>query len=60
MIWGKLYQNSNKMEVDICTSENGLAVLFPMRKPKKYIIRVKFTELQRELSYTQSRYTKQI
>ena len=30
----KLYQNSNKMEVDICTSENGLAVLFPMRKPK--------------------------
>ena len=32
----KLYQNSNKMEVDICTSENGLAVLFPMRKPKIY------------------------
>ena len=30
----KLYQNSNKMEVDICTSENGLAVLCPMRKPE--------------------------
>ena len=30
----KLHQNSNKMAVDIFTSENGLAVLCTMRKPK--------------------------